>query len=207
MKEHKPPIERGRKYGRWTWHGGPPERREGGHYYYPLRCDCGTSKMVCVTNVAKGKSTSCGCFNSETLSDRGRTHGKRSDPVYPVWNMMVQRCHNPRYRLYADYGGRGIKVCRAWRKFEGFYRDMGDPPFTGATLERKNNSRGYSKSNCVWSTRQVQNMNRRNTVMVRYLGRVHKLRELTGTLGLNNFKVYQRIHTYGWTVARAIETP
>lgn len=206
MKVHVPPIEAGKGYGRWTWHGEPPERRPGGHYYYPLTCECGIKKLVAVVNVAKGKSTSCGCFNVEALHTRS-THGKRGDPIYPVWNMMVQRCHNPAYKRYADYGGRGIRVCARWRKFEGFYEDMGDPPFKGALLERKNNDKNYTKSNCVWATREAQNRNKRNTVMVEYRGKIYKLCDLTDSLGLNYFKVYQRMHTYKWSVERAIETP
>jgi hypothetical protein len=63
---------------------------------------------------------------------------------------MIQRCTNPNYTSWHNYGGRGIFVGARWRNsFRHFYDDMGDKP-TGAELHRVNNDLGYCKSNCVW---------------------------------------------------------
>ncbi len=84
---------------------------------------------------------------------------------------MLQRCNNPRDRNYANYGGRGISVCRRWHKFENFWQDMGPTYAPGLTLERKKNDRGYSLSNCVWASYKAQARNRQNTVYVRVSGK------------------------------------
>jgi hypothetical protein len=81
--------------------------------------------------------------------------------LYKVWAAMKDRCANPHNKQYKDYGGRGINVCRRWLKFENFLADMGERPFHGATLERKNNDRGYSNRKCTWATRKEQAANRR----------------------------------------------
>lgn len=75
---------------------------------------------------------------------------------------MITRCTNERNPAYKNYGGRGITVCKRWLKFENFLADMGLRP-RGLTLDRKDNDRGYCKSNCRWTTWSVQQNNRRNT--------------------------------------------
>jgi hypothetical protein len=82
---------------------------------------------------------------------------------------MRQRCRNPNNAAYAYYGGRGITICKRWDSYATFLADMGERP-AGATLERKRNSRGYSKGNCIWATHLEQQNNTRFNRMVRAFG-------------------------------------
>ena len=68
--------------------------------------------------------------------------------AYDCWVNMKQRCNNPNHPAYDRYGGRGISYHPDWEIFENFHQDMGDPP-EGLTLERVDNSKGYSKDNCA----------------------------------------------------------
>ena len=79
---------------------------------------------------------------------------------YATWENMKQRCNNVNHKSYKDYGGRGIKYCKRWEKFENFYKDMGRKP-EGMTLDRIDNEKGYKPSNCKWSTYSEQNRNKR----------------------------------------------
>ena len=82
-------------------------------------------------------------------------------PTFRSWNMMLQRCYNPKRSNYAYYGGRGITVCERWRSsFEAFLVDMGLRP-DGMTLDRKNSNKNYVPSNCRWATKVQQAGNRR----------------------------------------------
>ena len=83
-------------------------------------------------------------------------------PTYYSWAAMVQRCTNPARNNWHDYGGRGIKVCRRWLKFENFLADMGERP-AGTSIGRKNCDGNYSLANCEWQTDTQQNRQRRNS--------------------------------------------
>lgn len=86
--------------------------------------------------------------------------GMSSSKIYKVWSAMKARCNRPSHKDFKHYGGRGIRISKRWHTFKNFYKDMGDPP-KGLTLERINNEKGYSKSNCKWVTRKEQIQNRR----------------------------------------------
>lgn len=80
---------------------------------------------------------------------------------YFAWGNMKQRCSNPNFHQYADYGGRGISYDTRWESFEEFYKDMGDAPSDFHSLERSNNELGYSPQNCFWATQFEQSFNKR----------------------------------------------
>lgn len=97
----------------------------------------------------------------QTHGEVRRINGKRvATPEYRSWQMMKNRCLNPKARDYPYYGGRGITFCKAWERYENFLADMGRKPTTAHTLERKNVDRNYTPSNCVWATRETQSRNR-----------------------------------------------
>ena len=82
---------------------------------------------------------------------------KRSakNPTYVTWRCMVGRCTNPTFGNYKLYGGVGVTVDKEWLIFENFARDMGARP-ENKTLDRIDNSKGYTKDNCCWSTKKEQ---------------------------------------------------
>lgn len=114
--------------------------------------------------MRRGNTSSCGCIRYEMLSGRA-VHGRSTvrDAAYQSWVGMRQRCWNPSAKAFADYGGRGIEIDPRWWYFEEFLYDMGERP-AGLSLERKDNSLGYSKSNCVWAGRVEQANNKRTSV-------------------------------------------
>lgn len=132
-------------------------------------CDCGKGHEAPLSAVVSGNTKSCGCLTKEILDARNHKHGMAGSKVYKIWADMVARCRRPSHKKYADYGGRGITVCDRWLKFENFFADMGDRP-DGRSLDRVNNSKGYSPENCAWRTISEQNSNKRNNRYVEAFG-------------------------------------
>jgi hypothetical protein len=105
-----------------------------------------------IKSSKKSKIKSCGHTRT--------THSMYGCSEYRTWAYIIQRCNNPNNKVYHYYGGRGIKVCAAWLKFENFFEDMGSRP-KGLTIERINNDKGYYKENCAWRTQTEQLRNQR----------------------------------------------
>lgn len=132
----------------------------------------------------------------------GQTCGGKRTQTYEAWRHMRKRCENPRHPYYADYGGRGIEVCERWRHFAGFFADMGECP-KGLTLDRIDNSLGYSPENCRWTTRKVQQNNRRTNRLLTHRGRTLTVTQWADHLGVGKTTLFQRLR-YGWSVEKAL---
>jgi hypothetical protein len=146
----------GLRYGRWvlTSYLGASK--------WKCVCDCGVVRTVPGRDLVSGKSKSCGCLRDEQVGDYRRTHGGSDSKTYGTWLHMRGRCLNPSNFRYALYGGRGIRICERWDKFENFLSDMGPRP-EGMSLDRIDNNQGYSPSNCRWATQKMQVHNSRST--------------------------------------------
>lgn len=132
--------------------------------------------------------------------DNGRLH-----PLYRIWTNIHQRCNNPKNPRYADYGARGIKVCKQWKDFAVFYNDMGLPP-AGHTLDRINNNKGYSRANCRWANAFTQAQNSRRATTVKINGVTNCISEWCRATGIS-YGLYKARVKRGWTQKKALTTP
>lgn len=143
-------------------------------YNYLCQCDCGEKKVINGSVMRKGKVLSCGCLRSETTAAKNFVHGLIHTGAYKSWKAMKTRCTNPSQRAYKTYGALGFDP--SWEVFENFVRDMGERP-AGMTLERIDNSKGYSKENCRWATVAEQNRNTRQNKYITHNGKTMCMRD------------------------------
>ncbi len=174
-----------------------------GSRLYRCRCECGREGIIAGAELWKGNSKSCGCVTRFT-SEYARTHGQSDTKLYKVWSSMKQRCSNPKDLYYYNYGGRGIKVCNEWQVFELFYEwAMTTGYKVGATLERKDNNKGYSPINCTWIPKPEQSNNTRRCRMITFQGETHNIKEWSQKLGVSYSLIQSRIK-HGWNIVRAL---
>ncbi len=163
------PIKCGDVFGRWvvlSFAGRPQRSRE----RWLCRCSCGTTKSVKGDSLKRRTSVSCGCYFRERRAAKAKTHGLSQSKTYLSWVGMRNRCLRKNAVGYKDYGGRGIRVCAAWRNsFAAFLADMGEKP-PGTSLDRIDNNGNYEPKNCRWATPSEQARNSRRTRMVTYAG-------------------------------------
>ena len=138
-------------------------RTKSGSVIWNCRCDCGNTIMETCSNLKSGRVTSCGCKKIERIGKLNRTHGMRNTRLYRIWLNMKNRCNNRNAERYADYGGRGIKVCQDWdQSFIAFYQWAIQSGYQDKlTIDRVDNNGNYEPNNCRWITLSEQNKNKR----------------------------------------------
>jgi hypothetical protein len=168
------------------------------------RCICGAQCVVQQHYLRTGHTKSCGCYCKDINSALHRTHGRTHTTEYNIWASMIQRCENPKNAAFPDYGGRGIAVCERWRHdYTVFLADMGTRPSPRHTIERKNNSLGYSPENCIWATFREQQRNRRSNHWITFNGETKVLNDWAATFKIQRATLKERLR-HGWSIERAL---
>jgi len=166
--EHDIFLAAGTRFHHWTVVG-TPERSQPGHRpaLYPCQCDCGEIRMVGLYDLLKGQTKHCIRCRSRGEANSNYRHGHspagKQSKLYMVWNGMKRRCANPNTKDWANYGGRGIKVCNAWLDYRTFRAWATANGYAeGLSLERKDNDGNYEPANCCWIPQSQQSSNRRS---------------------------------------------
>lgn len=163
-------------------------------YYWNCKCDCG--KLTCVqhSGLMFGKAKSCGCSRFKT-SD-GKLCGEMfAEPqgrtkLYAVWTSMKQRCLNPKSDSYKWYGLNGVKVCSEWMQFYSFKQwALANGYADGLQIDRIEVTGDYSPSNCRFVKREVNQMNRRNTLKATFPDGVMTAKEASRIYGISYYMI------------------
>lgn len=196
----------GDKYGRLT----AIERISVNPVLWRFKCDCGNTKSIGPGQVRYGNTRSCGCIKREQTAKRFTKHGyagggRKSE--YRSWQAMITRCENKNNPAYPRYGGRGIKICRRWRKsFSVFLADVGLKPSPKHSIDRyPDNDGDYKPSNVRWATSSEQSYNRRSPRALTFMGESHPRNFWAKKIGICDRTITDRLNR-GWTVEKTLTT-
>lgn len=138
------------------------------------------------------------------------THGRSYTPLYHLYKGIKERCYRPTDdNKRKNYYERGIRICDEWLndylKFEEWAYSNGYE--RGLTIDRIDNSKGYSPDNCRWITKSKQAENRRSNVYITINNETHTMAEWCRINNINRSAVCKRIEKYGWDAVKAVTTP
>lgn len=165
------------------------------------RCSCGAVIQVRNSSLRNGNTKSCGCSRIESIRNRCTTHGdgNRNCRLWRIWSAMKQRCYRPRYQHFADYGGRGIRVCDEWiHNYAAFKKWACASGYDESkSIDRIDPNGNYEPSNCRWSDCKRQQRNKRSNCVITVNGISLCISAWSERLGVSSSMLYQLRHRGG----------
>jgi len=182
-------VNIGEKYGKWLVIGEGTDSK-----HRRCKCDCGEIKEVRVDHLADGRSRSCGCSKKENHPwiYKGNPWRGRLNRIY---GNMLRRCYDEKSDNYSRYGGRGITVCEAWRNSFDAFADWAysNGYSKDLSIDRIDNSKGYSPENCRWVTMQEQQNNKTTNIFFEIDGERKTAKQTALIAGVKPSKIYQML--------------
>lgn len=203
----------GKRFGRLIVLKETFNRSSNGCVVWLCQCDCGNKKEIAsgklLRKIENIPTRSCGCIRIENIKKLGllQTHGMHKTRQYRIWAHIKDRCTNPNYSQFKDYGGRGISYDPRWEFFEGFWEDMKEGYSDKLSIDRKDNNGNYCKDNCKWSTRFEQMGNIRNNRIITFNGKTQIVSEWSRELNIPTNVLSYRLGKGEWSIEKALTTP
>lgn len=196
----------GKKFGRWLIISRADNSKSGDTMWNCIcQCEAKTKRVVSATNLKRGKSKSCGCYNHEQLMARNTKHGLAHSRLYRIWCNMKSRCLNENILCYDRYGKKGITVCKEWvESFDNFKKWSLENGYNERlTIDRINPNGNYEPDNCRWADYTEQANNKNNNFNIEYKGTCKSLEQWSREVNIHSKTIKNRLIA-GWTVAQAL---
>lgn len=113
------------------------------------------------------------------------------DRLYAVYSAMKQRCYSPKNPSYKFYSRRNITVCQEWLDSFQTFKDWAllngydySKNRKEQSLDRIDNSKGYSPDNCRFVTHSENCKNTIRNIWIEYNGERKVLNDWSKQLGI-----------------------
>lgn len=171
--------------------------------YFFCKCDCGAVKSIRSDSLLAGAIRSCGCMKREqdrVNLEANHSHKMSKTRPYEIWQGMKKRCYNEHDARYDRYGGRGITVCDEWKEdFPAFYDwAINNGYADNLTIDRIDNDKGYSPSNCRWASAKEQSRNRSTNIKIKIGNATKTLKEWCEIFELDYATIQMRYKRDGY---------
>lgn len=182
-----------------------PQFRMRRDYYAVYSCLCGNHTVISVHEFRSCGTRSCGCLNTESILKRNTSHGLSKTPEYKIWCGIVKRCTNPNAKSYSSYCNLGM--CDEWKVFTNFLADMGQRPSPKHSIDRIDNTKGYTPENCRWATAKQQVRNRSVSFWITAYGKTMLAVDWQTVYGVPAKTIKKRIQMLKWSAEKAVSVP
>lgn len=177
-------IEPGLQFGRWTVVRLAP-RIEGKNKHCICVCSCGTRRSIECSNLNRGLSESCGCYQKEVVSNIWKTKKEKglkvstNNKTYRYWVRLIEYARENK-----------VKVCKRWLNYFNFYSDMG-VRLINHRIVRLDKNLELGPNNCVWekiSSRERHGMSD---------SKIHRIwLKLRSTAAMCGYEFAERWHSF-----------
>lgn len=146
-----------------------------GEYRVKAKCDCGVVREYCVYNIVyikKNITKSCGCLHRSPkgtyFCDSRTSYDDNERILRKMLNRIKYRCASITNKSAIYYCHKGITVCNEWLQdpLSFVYWSLMNGWVDGLSLDRINNSKGYSPENCRWTTMTGQARNKTTSIFI-----------------------------------------
>ena len=179
-------------------------------FFYCTCNYCGFKTIMSSNSLKRDGIKTCGCFKYK--------HNGAYERLYHEYQCVYDRCYNPNNRAYNKYGARGIKIAdvwlgpdgypnfKRWAYSNGYSEEYEHDKSLYFSLDREDNSLGYSPENCRIADMKLQSNNRSTTRFLWYKDYVFPIGIWCEIVDISRSTFLHRLER-GWSLENALLTP
>lgn len=170
-----------------------------GHKLYHIKCSkCGWENDSLLSTIKRFKNN-CKHRNKAGQYSINKCKLKwKNKRIKKIYQGILERCYNEKDKAYRWYGGKGVKVCKEWIDNPLLFEDwaLSNGYKEKLTIDRKDESKGYSPDNCRWVTVSDNAKYKSTTRILEVDGIRHTGREWADVLGIGTNTVNSMLRQY-----------